>query len=53
MLCIRCEEVLDDEPMVWRVIGLYGYYCQDCAKRLCALLGLSAQAVINLPYYTD
>jgi hypothetical protein len=31
MLCSRCQKELDDEILVFEVIGIRGTYCEDCA----------------------
>jgi len=53
MKCNRCEKDIDDSPAVYIVAGLKGYYCFECACRLCDLLGMKKQRIINLPYYTE
>lgn len=52
-LCQKCKRVLNAEPNVFRIDGLNGYFCEECAAELVKMLGLTAVAVINLPYYTD
>lgn len=53
MKCGKCNKNMKDAPKVYRLVGLMGYYCRDCAYKIKAILGLKIQSVINLPYYTD
>jgi len=51
MKCTRCEKDIDDLPAVYMVAGLKGYYCLECARRLCDILGVKKERIINLPHY--
>ena len=46
--CQRCECSLDDEACVYRVNGLNGHFCKECAVKLSHTLGVGFKSAMNL-----